>query len=296
VSGPARTIGGPRSVEVPEVRPNLGLHLADQAVEALFAELAAWPKPGLVSHADSGSHVDMDAALLAASARSLHPFFAELAEAGRQGASMDVLREIGIRAEARMLAVTHGVNTHRGAIFGMGLLCAAAGWHAGAPGTLETLGAIVARRWGEAIARGPIPLFSHGADALRRYGAGGARAEAATGFPSVYEIGLPSLREGRRLRPSDVGASSVHACFTLMASVEDTNLLHRGGAAGARYAADAARGFLAMGGVAAADWQQQAASIHAAFVARRLSPGGCADLLAMTLFVDGVDLNGRPHD
>src|SRR5262249_15290708 len=100
--------------------------IAEHAVSALLRELAAWPKPGLVSHVDSGSHADMDAALLRASAETLRPFFAELARAGREGADMACLRIIGLRAEAAMLAVTGGVNTHRGAIFGLGLLCAAA--------------------------------------------------------------------------------------------------------------------------------------------------------------------------
>ena len=101
--------------------------IADQAVLGLLHELAVWPKPGLVSHVDSGSHTDMDAAMVQDSAESLRPFFAELARVGQDGADMGRLRTIGLRAEAAMLAVTGGINTHRGAIFGLGLLCAAAG-------------------------------------------------------------------------------------------------------------------------------------------------------------------------
>jgi triphosphoribosyl-dephospho-CoA synthetase len=101
--------------------------IADRAVLALLHELAAWPKPGLVSHVDSGSHTDMDAAMMQSSAEALRPFFAELAMAGQEGADMGCLRTIGLRAESAMLAATGGVNTHRGAIFGLGLLCAAAG-------------------------------------------------------------------------------------------------------------------------------------------------------------------------
>src|SRR5215813_7160174 len=82
--------------------------VAAQAVLALQRELAAWPKPGLVSHVDSGSHTDMDAAMLQASAETLRPFFTELARAGQDGADMGRLRTIGLRAEAAMLAVTGG--------------------------------------------------------------------------------------------------------------------------------------------------------------------------------------------
>jgi triphosphoribosyl-dephospho-CoA synthase len=271
--------------------------IADRAVLALLHELAAWPKPGLVSHVDSGSHTDMDASTLQSSAEALRPFFAELAMAGRARADMGCLRTIGLRAESAMLAATGGVNTHRGAIFGLGLLCAAAGAVAelsaqGAAVAPMRLGSVVVRRWAVDIQRGPIPLFSHGAAALRRHGAGGARAEAAGGFRSVYQVGWPALRQGRALQPDDPGAPPVQACFALIAAVHDTNLLHRGGADGMRYAVEAAASFLLEGGVGAPDWRARAAEIHAAFVARRLSPGGCADLLAMTLFVDALESKG----
>src|SRR5271163_430551 len=83
--------------------------IADQAVLALLRELAAWPKPGLVSHVDNGSHADMDSTILQASAEALRPFFAELAWAGQDGADMGCLRTIGLRAERAMLVVTEGV-------------------------------------------------------------------------------------------------------------------------------------------------------------------------------------------
>jgi triphosphoribosyl-dephospho-CoA synthase len=268
--------------------------IADQAVSALLGELVAWPKPGLVSYVDNGSHLDMDAAMMQASAEALRPFFAELARAGQDGATMDRLRSIGLRAETAMLAVTGGVNTHRGAIFGLGLLCAAAGAVAevsrdDAAVVPVSLGDVVMRYWAADIGRGPIPLFSHGAAALRRYGAGGARAEAASGFRSVYEVGWPALRQGRSLQPNDPDAPPVQACFALIAAVDDTNLLHRGGADGMRYASVAASSFLSQGGVGVVDWRRRAVAVHAGFVARRLSPGGCADLLAMTLFVDALE-------
>ena len=100
--------------------------IAQQATRALSDEVATWPKPGLVSHIDNGSHRDMDASVLLASIHVLNPFFVS-GGAGRQQAGMYPLRQIGLRAEAAMLAATGGINTHRGAIFGLGLLCAAAG-------------------------------------------------------------------------------------------------------------------------------------------------------------------------
>lgn len=267
-------------------------HVAGIAGAALLAELNTWPKPGLVSHVDQGSHTDMDAGTFEASTAAIVPFFAVLTEAGANGAAMPALREIGVAAERAMLLATGGINTHRGAIFGLGLLCAAAGasWSGrGAMWRPAALGDMVRRRWGNAILRGPIPLRSHGTDAWRRFGAGGARAQAAAGFPHALEVALPALRLARQTRPDDPQAAQVQAFFALLAEMEDTNLLHRGGAEGLRFAQQAAAGFLAGGGVTRADWCEQAAQVHRAFVARRLSPGGCADLLAISLFLDRLE-------
>jgi triphosphoribosyl-dephospho-CoA synthase len=254
------------------------------ATRCLDLELDTFPKPGLVSPVDCGSHPDMDADLFRRSAAALTPFFAMLAQAGAAQAGMGELRRIGRLAEVAMLDATEGINTHRGAIFGLGLLCAAAA-RAGAG---MTLGAVVRDCWGSAILAGPSPRWTHGAAVARRYGAGGAREEAALGFPSLYRVAVPALRTARALAPGDEEAARVQACFALIAAVADTNLLHRGGPEGLAFAQASARAFLAKGGVAAPDWCRRAASVHRRFVARRLSPGGCADLLAMALFVEQV--------
>jgi triphosphoribosyl-dephospho-CoA synthase len=264
--------------------------IATLATECLLLEVETWPKPGLVSHIDSGSHTDMDADTFVRSANALRPYLHALVEAGAQGCAMGRLRAIGVEAEAAMLAATGGVNTHRGAIFGLGLLCAAAGTRAGglaAPAT--PLGAVVAGRWADGILNGPAQPHSHGLDARLLYGAGGARREAAGGFPAVYQVGVPGLRQGALLAPGDAEAARAQACFCLIAGLADTNLLHRGGLQGLRFAQCAARDFLAMGGVGRRAWRERALDVHRAFIARRLSPGGSADLLAMSLFVQAMD-------
>lgn len=255
--------------------------IAARAVRALACELDTWPKPGLVSGRDAGSHADMDGATFARAIAAFGPFFRAFAAAG--DAPFETLRAIGIAAERAMLHATGGVNTHRGAIFGLGLLAAAAG-HPDA-GAGVPLGAIVAARWGRAILAAPRDMASHGSRVARLHGVEGARGEAACGFPSVYAIGLPALRAARRAG-ADPNAARVEACFALIAGIADTNLLHRGGAAGAADAKRLARAFLAAGGVRRAGWEAAAAAVHARFVAAGLSPGGAADLLAMTLFVD----------
>lgn len=261
--------------------------IAALASNALLAELATYPKPGLVSPIDNGSHDDMDAAAFRASIAAIEPFFARLALDGGVGEPLAALRATGVEAEAAMLAATGGVNTHRGCIFALGLLCAAAGAGAG------DLARFVRDTWGEALAGERPGDGSHGAGAMRRFGVGGARGEAAAGFPAAVQVGLPALREGRRLSShllpqAGEGRTRVHAFFALLAHVDDTNLLHRGGADGLAFARDAAERFMCEGGVGTSDWRERAVAIHRAFVARRLSPGGSADLLAVTLFLDAM--------
>lgn len=258
-------------------------------VRALHEELVCYPKPGLVSRVDSGSHADMDAATFVRSIFALRNYFRVIAAAGAAHASFARLRDLGLEAERRMLRATAGINTHRGAIFNLGLLAAAAGWQqARRDDRRRTLGATVQRCWGEAIARsaGTVDTvrLSHGLHAAQRYGIGGARAEAAAGFPHVFEIGLPAF-ERSLARHGDRRRAAVQCFFSLVAQLPDTNLLHRGGADGLRYAQTAAREFLAAGGVAHPAWRARAGALHRAFVTRRLSPGGSADLLAATLFV-----------
>ena len=263
-------------------------HVAARAHAALIDELETFPKPGLVSPVDSGSHDDMDAETLRRSAASLRPFFADLAVAGGQGATMAELRSIGIRAEAAMMRATGGINAHRGAIFSLGLICAAAGVIGRTPVPAETYAETVAARWGAAIAGMPASPVSHGGRVVRRYGVGGASAEAAAGFPTIRAIGLPALRLGRGRAPGDPEAARVGCFFALLAVVDDTNLLHRGGVDGLVAARAEASAFTEAGGVGTPGWRDRAIAVHRAFVAARLSPGGCADLLAATLLLDAL--------
>jgi len=260
--------------------------LGRMAARALWLELALEPKPGLVSLRDTGAHTDMDARTFVRSLFALRPHFARLAAAGACNAPFATLRAIGIEAEAAMLAATGGVNTHRGAIFALGLLAAAAGRAQARdePVTDATLRAHLRVAWGEALAahRPPPGAPSNGAAAAARHGAGGARAEAARAFPAVFDVALPALRAARR-RGRDERCARIAALFALLAHVDDTNVLHRGGAAALALVQARGRAF-----AQAADPLAFAARTHREFVARRLSPGGSADLLAAAMFVDAL--------
>lgn len=270
-----------------DVLSPVAARIGRQATRALYFELSCFPKPGLVSFADAGGHDDMDARTFVRSIKALRPYFPRIAAQGGEGADFQALAACGREAEAVMLTATGGRNTHRGAVFSLGLLAAAAGalTHAGARATAAGLADAVCGRWGAAILAGRAAADrSHGTRAFRRYGASGARGQAAAGFPLVVEAALPALRQAIR-GGAAVETAAVQALFVLMAELDDTNLLHRGGRMGLDLVRREARNFLSGGGVHAAGWRQQAVALHRLYSARKLSPGGAADLLAATLFV-----------
>lgn len=249
---------------------------------ALHHEACAWPKPGLVSPRDAGSHRDMDIGTFLRSIDALHGTFSLMARAGAEGAPFSALQAIGVAAEARMLLATGGINTHRGAIFNLGLLVAADALRTRRPDLLTlSCGQVVAHIWGDAIgeARRNSPE-SHGNTVFRRYASGGARAEAMSGFPTVYRFAVPVL--GRLLAAGhDRQTALIGTLLALVERVDDSNLLWRGGEAGLHFAQAAARRFNRAGGVGQSGWREALCAMHDEFVARNLSPGGSADLVAV---------------
>lgn len=251
------------------LRDFAAVRLGELAVAALIAEVELTPKPGLVDLRNSGAHRDMDLPLFRRSARSLEPYFRQAVSLGMERMDcMPSLQAAGLAAEKTMFAATAGVNTHKGAVYGFGLLLAAMGSRLVRGGDVFETAA--------ALARAGIPPDpgTHGGEALRRYGASGARGEALAGFPHVRRA-LTVLR--------DPGGSPLRALLTLLAEVEDTNLLHRGGPEGLRFVQAAAADILA--GSPEEDVSRLEA-LDSACTARNLSPGGSADLLAAALLLE----------
>jgi len=263
--------------------------IARLAVRSLYQELALYPKPGLVSFRDNGAHRDMNAATFVRSLFSLRGYFSAIAAAGMRDAEFNELQQLGLAAESRMLLATRGINTHRGAIFTLGILAAAAGCATARKLDLsdDNLQAMVVSNWSRdlrAIVVASSAKPSHGQLMAARHGVTGARGEALQGFPSVFEIALPGLRSALA-RGADSGEALLHAFFVLLAATPDTNVLFRGGAEGLQFIQAKAWGFLERGSVFEAGWQQRAESLHRQCSIKNLSPGGCADLLAAAWFV-----------
>jgi triphosphoribosyl-dephospho-CoA synthase len=273
-------------VPAPLSQPRRALQLANLAVSVLVAEALLTPKPALVDARGSGAHRDLDLQSMLNSARSLQGAFLRMARAAAGHEPGQALREelarIGRSGERSMFAATHGSNAHRGAIWVLGLLVAARSiLGEETPGEI----AMLASRIAAFPDRYAPAQESHGTRVCRRFGVTGARGEALAGFPHVIEVGLPVLRKARA-RGADENCARLDALAAIMATLDDTCLLHRGGLAALEAAQHGAREILVAGGSSTAAGRRALLRLDAELVMRNASPGGCADLLAACIFLD----------
>jgi triphosphoribosyl-dephospho-CoA synthase len=294
--------------------PALALRLADHAVASLVDEAMLTPKPGLVDLRGRGAHRDLSWPLMCASACALRPAFAQMALAGLAVADDGALRRrigaIGRDAEAAMMAATGGVNTHRGAIWALGLLVTAAAAHQQAvvaarapvervdgravhPTDAHAIAARAGRLARIADPDAPASTGHKGERACIEHGVGGARGQARAGFPHVVGRALPMLALARARGDAEHHAR-VNALLAVMASLDDTCVLARGG----RKALDAvqrgARRVLDCGGVGTPNGRRTLAALEARMRVLHVSPGGAADLLAGALLLDRLARAAQP--
>ncbi|MDO7895842.1 triphosphoribosyl-dephospho-CoA synthase [Pseudomonas citrulli] len=276
------------------LQPNtlsLAERLADLAVDALIDEADLSPKPALVDRRGNGAHTDLHLGLMHASALSLWPAFKAMAEAAIESGEVNLpLREalgrIGREGEAAMLATTGGVNTHRGAIWALGLLVAAAALEP--ESSVASAIALRAARLALLEDRYAPKSFSHGTQVAQRYGARGAREEAQLGFPSILQRALPQLRRSRAQGHGEQNAR-LDALLAIMTELADTCVLYRAGEPGLHAMQCGAQAVLDAGGSASLDGRRRLHGLDQQLIALNASPGGAADLLAACLFVDRIE-------
>lgn len=271
----------------------LAERLADTATQALIDEALLSPKPGLVDSRSSGAHQDLNLDLMVRSAHSLTPTFYALALHSWQRPADIALRQdigrLGRAGEAQMMVETGGVNTHRGAIWAMGLLVSAVAMQ---PESL--LPQHIAQRAAK-IAALPDAFspkkFSKGSHAVQRYQVPGAREEAQGGFPHIIDCALPQLHRSRS-RGASESEAQVDALLAVMTRLTDTCVLSRGGLPALHAMHQGAQAVLAAGGMHSVAGRQQLRRLERRMLSDNVSPGGAADLLAATLFLDSVS---EPH-
>lgn len=270
--------------------------VSDLAVKSLLDEVYATPKPGLVDCRNNGSHTDMNINTFKKSAHALKPYFGECFSIGKNTVSLSpnqafpLLRNAGILAEKTMYSATGGINTHKGAIYSLGILCASIGrlWLPENPFRCASDICIESANIVKKAVQNDfkqITPSTAGGRLYLKYGLSGIRGEVASGFDSVLRIGLPCYKElrNKNFNSNDAGAITL---LYLISNVKDTNLYHRGGIKGAEYAVKTTKKLLI-------DFPEptknQIETLDDDFIKQNLSPGGCADLLAITYFLYSLE-------
>lgn len=285
---------------------------ASAAVRGLLYEVSTTPKPGLVDRNNSGSHRDMNFFTFLDSSASLIPWFREFfclgwdhsSESDRQ--IFERLRYAGQRAETAMFSATGGINTHKGLVFASAILCGALGKvHARRELPLPFTDVLQeCRRLGKCsladLHHPPNvqpPLPTNGERIFTAYGIRGARGEAAAGFPSAVQIGLPALRKWLSAGFS-LNDSAAMALLTLISEVDDTNMVHRGGPELAKKRKEQAK--ILLSAVTKENFKETLYTLDHQYMTENLSPGGCADLLAVSLMFHFLSVCGmisfQSHD
>jgi len=266
--------------------------IGQYACEALEFEAKLTPKPGLVDAENNGSHADMDLTLLLKSAETLQPFFTRFATQGMKDANeppsgrLSAIRADGVEAENAMFLATNGVNTHKGAIFLLGVLCYAAERRSMHDDVLRPL-PIAAEA--ALICHGVSKELEKGAGrAYKRYGAAGARGEAEGGYPLVLTVALPAYREAITQNASDWDAWLI-ALLRLIEHVEDANVLARCGETVARELRGQARSIANRYPSGGPTMLEAIRALDEKCRMWQASPGGSADLLACAYFLNTLD-------
>lgn len=263
-----------RQLVPPTTLPYIIAHLATQALQA---ELDTTPKPGLVDKDNNGAHRDMDYALMQRSIDTLRPYFVKLALLGCADTlpSHTAIRDAGIEAEKAMLAATNGVNTHKGALFSMGLAVVAAAHEKNTDSLQTTIKALAASFPDTNGTHGSkAKLLSKGTTAIK-----GALDNAREGYEMLFAEWLPFYIERRKERD----AHTLHkTLLRIMCDLDDTNVIYRTDLATAEEVKQEARALL--------DSFSEAAlkDMDRHYTTRNISPGGAADMLSLTIFIGSI--------
>lgn len=282
-----------RQLVPPTTIPYIIAHLATQALQA---ELDTTPKPGLVDKDNNGAHRDMDYALMQRSIDTLHPYFVKLALLGCADAlpTHTSIRDVGIEAERAMLSATNGVNTHKGALFSMGLAVVAAA-HEERKIAANEEQILKERNGGEDVlvslrttikalaASFPDTNGTHGSKAkLLSKGTTaikGALDNAREGYEMLFAEWLPFYIERRK----EHDAHTLHkTLLRIMCDLDDTNVIYRTDLATAEEVKLEARALLDNFSKAALK------DMDRHYTTRNISPGGAADMLSLTIFIGSI--------
>ena len=263
-------------------------------LSGILLEAVCHPSPGLVSPFSSGSHQDMNVYSFMVSTAAISLFFDACVRLGsdwdRKQDLLAELRLLGVSAEKEMRLATGGVNTHKGIIFLGGVASAAAGIVLRETGTLkaESICAAIAAICDGLVEKDlksgapePGKALTQGECWYKKIKTTGVRGEAEKGLPSVRMKGLPVFH--RTIQTGSLQDAMVQTLLHLMMVTEDTTVLARAGEKGLAFVKETAMRTLELGGIETEKGRHSIEEMEREFISRRISPGGSADLLAITL-------------
>ncbi len=278
-------------------------HISEIAIESMLLEVSATPKPGLVDRNNSGSHKDMDfCTFMKSSASQIHTFY-KCALEGLKFEGKDkkellkLIRPIGIEGENKMFKATGGINTHKGLIFSLGIIAVAVGvqyketrqqnmdvndiCHQ----VTEITEGIVSRELEDLNNK---TALTYGEELYKKYGVKGIRGEAESGFLTVRNHSLPVLQELMK-NNDNINDNLVQVLLHLMTVTEDINILGRHGIEQLEFVKSSAKKALSLGGIFTEKGRKKIFELDNEFIQKNISPGGSADLLAVTLMLYSLE-------
>ena len=272
--------------------------------QAILLEVSTHPKPGLVTRLSNGAHKDMSIFTFMMSSAVLSKAFNDLQDIGQahRGTLAELfckLRSYGVGAEAELLRVTKGVNTQRGILFAGGIVSAVSGYAMNMGLSRDALLPMIKEMAAGLVAR-ELKNLDHaamtaGEKLYYKYGITGIRGEVENGFPSVVNYGLPALEDAFN-KGATINDALVHALLSLMTVVEDSNVIWRTDYDTLLEVQRIAKNILSLGSVFTEKGRMAIAETERYFLQRRISPGGSADLLSITITLYLLEHKEFPND
>ncbi len=272
--------------------------------QAILLEVSTHPKPGLVTRLSNGAHKDMSIFTFMMSSAVLSKAFNDLQDIGQahRGTLAELfckLRSYGVGAEAELLRVTKGVNTQRGILFAGGIVSAVSGYAMNMGLSRDALLPMIKEMAAGLVAK-ELKNLDHaamtaGEKLYYKYGITGIRGEVENGFPSVVNYGLPALEDAFD-KGATINDALVHTLISLMTVVEDSNVIWRTDYDTLLEVQRIANNILSLGSVFTEKGRMAIAETERCFLQRRISPGGSADLLSVTITLYLLEHKEFPND
>jgi len=259
--------------------------ITNLAYNALIKEVELTPKPGLVDKANNGSHKDMNIDTFYASANAIKPFIDKFYKCGND---FDGLRKIGIECEKEMFRATKGINTHKGMVFSLAVICGAIG----SVGTdsFETLQDEIKDICKDLVQNDlqkSLHVKTHGERFYAKTKSEGIRGEASSGYPTIFEQSLPFFIEQQNKYGEEVALKLT--LLLLMSITEDSTLYARGGIEGLKFVQKEAKKLLHVGDINLLESNLK--EFDKIMIEKNLSAGGSADLLGLTWFLAQLNID-----